>query len=159
MFPSTRTGNVFRHTHASYRLTQVAHPPRPGLCENLRMSHMRLPPFFSRVCTWEQSDTLLTCPRKEIKGWEWEEEVAAVRQGEEGRRAQLTGPRSPSCWPAGCGQRLPFPLPGEPEPRWPGLAESCAKVCCGQVFSVTRRRGAELFTWHPSPSLGSLIKY
>lgn len=121
----------------------VAHfPPDLSMCENLRMSHVHLPPFFSWVCSWEWNDKLLTCVRRDIKGWEGEEEVAAVRWERRGGGAVN---KTNSAWGA---QAVNLPatgflcysgtLQGEPETHWPGLAKNCAKVCCGQLVSVTR---------------------
>lgn len=42
------------------------------------------------MCSWEWSDTLLTWARWEIKGWEWEDEGAAVRWEGEIREVNKT---------------------------------------------------------------------
>lgn len=55
---------------------------------------------------------------------------------------------------------LPTP-PVMPAETLTGLAKDCAKLCCWPeaFLSDKRQWGAELFPWHPSPSLRSLITY
>lgn len=58
----------------------------------------------------------------------------------------------------GLAHLCPLPQWCQPETLWPGLAKDCAKLCCGQAFSVTRDSGVQ------SCSLGilhhwSLITY
>lgn len=112
-----------------------------------RLCHLDLPPHSMQVYFWECSKIMNMFKKGEKAGHGEEKEVAVGRS----EVNHLWGP-----------QAVEPQYPAVPPVRWNWdlLAESSAKICCDQAFSVTRDDGVQGCSLGVfSSSLRSLIKY